>query len=103
MIKIEKFEKLLGENYLLVKTIWDQICEEGFSIECVDPLKKNEVPIDECNDLEKILLACIAYLEDGQQKGILTKIFLLRVYNHHQIDPTATIKIRKSFFIVIEQ
>jgi hypothetical protein len=102
-IKIEKFEKLLGENYLLVKTIWEKICKEEFSVQCFDPLGKNDVPIDECNEIEKILLTCIAYLEDGENKYALTNTFLLTVYANHKIDPTATIKVRGFFFIVIEQ
>ncbi len=102
-IKIEKFEQLLGENYLLVKTIWEKICKEEFSVQCFDPLGKNDVPIDECNEIEKILLTCIAYLEDGESRCTLMKTFLLTVYANHKIDPTATIKVRGLFFIVIEQ
>jgi len=102
-IKIEEFKAELGEHYLLVKTIWDQICKEQFSVQCADPLGDHEVPVDQCTDLEKILLACISYLEDGDKKGILTKQFLLTVYSYHQIEPTSRIKIRGSFFIVIEQ
>ncbi|MCF7835171.1 hypothetical protein K9M48_03910 [Candidatus Gracilibacteria bacterium] len=101
-IKIEKFKTELGDNYLLVKSVWDEICKSGFSIECADPLGPHERPVDQCTDLEKILLACITYLEDGEQKRELIKTFLLTVYSHHQIAPGVTIKVRKSFLIVIE-
>ena len=105
-IKIEKFKTELGENYSLVKTIWDQICIHDFYIECLDPLGQNETPIDQCTDLEKILLACasyLSYLKDNENEVILTEIFLLTVYqNHNQICRGATIKIRGPFFIVVE-
>lgn len=101
-IKIENHKKQLGKDYFLVKIIWDEICKTDFCFECSDPLKKNEQPVDECTELEKILLACIVYLEDAEEKALLTRIFLLTAYQQHQITFGAVIRVRKSFLIVVE-
>ncbi len=101
-IKLENYKEQLGNDYFLVKIIWDEICKTGFCFECSDPLKKNEQPVDECTELEKILLACVAYLEDVEEKALLTRIFLLTVYQQHQITFGATIRVRRSFLIVVE-
>lgn len=101
-IKVEDYIDQLGENYELVKRIWDHICEEEFSVKRGEPLSDNESPVDQCTDLEKLLLSCIAYLEDGEEKATLTKVLLSTIHEQHQISYSATIKIRSFFFIVVE-
>jgi len=100
-ITIEKFKNTLGELYPLVEVIWAKICKDGFCVEPQEKLGRKEIPIDECTQLEKILLACIAYIEDGQEKIMLMQYLLLLMYQNHPITQGRKVEIRRSFIIVV--
>lgn len=105
-INIEGFKNQLGQNYWLVKIIWEQICEEYFCLQCADRLEENETPIDECTELEKVVIACIAYLESSkedsaiEEKEILRKCISRMICDNHKISQEQTITIKGFFFIV---
>ncbi|MCX6824285.1 MAG: hypothetical protein NT085_04105 [candidate division SR1 bacterium] len=101
VINIGKFKKELGELYPLAQVIWAQICKEEFFITPTVSLGAREVPIDECTELEKILLACISYIEDEQEKAMLMQHLMLLMYQNHPIAKGVKIEIRKFFFIVV--
>ena len=100
-ISIEEFKGQLGEIYPLVEKIWKEICKEGFCVEPQDNLGTKEQPIDKCTELEKILITCITYMEDGQEKAILIQYLLLLIYKNHQIAQGVKVEVRKSFIIVV--
>ncbi|MEI6673399.1 MAG: hypothetical protein WCL02_09210 [bacterium] len=101
-INIENFKQELAENYFLVKIIWDDICKNEFYVQPSEKLQKNDFPIDQCTDLEKILLACISFTENEQEIIMLTQVLLVTMYKNHNIAEKSSIKIKGAFFIIIE-
>ena len=97
----EKFEKELGAVYPLVERIWKEICEKGFSAKPHEELGSKEQLVAACTELEIILLTCITYMQDGEEKVALIKSLLLLVCKNHKVAQGAKIEIRKSFLIVI--
>lgn len=101
-IDITKFKNQLGANYFLVEIIWDEICKNGFVMHPAESLNRNESPVDECTELEKILLTCITYIQDEEEKNILNASLLATIYKNHKITPGTKITIKSFFFIVLE-
>ena len=100
-INIKDHLKNLGPNFYLVSIIWEEICNTGFTLKPFEPLLDHEIPEDECYEIEKILLACIAYTEHEEERVFLSKTLLLNIYNNHRINPETNFIIKGPFFIVL--
>lgn len=98
---IKKFKKELGDIYPLVERIWNEICQQGVCIEPHEELGAKEHPIDQCTELEQILLICVTYMEDGQEKVTLMQHLLLLICENHNVKIGAKVEVRKSYLIVI--
>ena len=102
-ITIEEMKEELGINFHLVKIIWSEICIKSFCIVPEKVLHPKEVPLDECTEAEKVLLTCIAFLDDNQEeKQLLSKALLSSIYRNHKIQMGTKVAVRKLFFIVSE-
>jgi hypothetical protein len=101
--KIKNFKNQLGANYFLVEIIWNDICEKEVAVYPETPLGENDVPIDQCTELEKILLACITHASNEDEKIILTKSLFLFICKNHNIAHESVITIKGPFLIIIEK
>lgn len=98
---IKKFKKELGDIYPLVERIWNEICQQGFCVEPHKILGPKELPVAKCTELEKILLTCITYMEDGQEKVAIMQYLILLIGKNHKVEHGAKVEVRKSYLIVI--
>lgn len=102
-LNIDDYKDELGEDFELVKELWEIFSSQDISILCEESLQKDEIPVGECTDLQKILLACLCVADTPTRQMLMQRAFLINAYKEFKLSHGTILRIKKFFIIAVKK